>query len=77
MSSIATRGYKNIDVEDPKGGHWETFVIIQGILKHRNGHFVRPNKVAFKCLNFKKDVDLNVHVRMFNSVVKINVETFK
>ncbi len=38
---------------------------------------MKPNKVAFKCPNFKKDVDPNVHVRMFNFVVKVNVKTSK
>jgi len=51
--------------------------MIQGIADHRNPHFVRPNKVTFKCLHFKKDFDLDVHVKIFNSIVKVNVETFK
>jgi hypothetical protein len=33
--------------------------------------------VALKYHDFKKDVDLNVHVKVFNSVVKANVETFE
>jgi hypothetical protein len=36
----------------------------------------RPNKVALKYPNFKKDVDLNAHVRIFNYIVKVNVKTF-
>jgi len=51
--------------------------MIQGIPNHRNPHFVRPNKVAFKCLHFKKGVDLDVHVKIFNSKVKVNVKTSK
>jgi hypothetical protein len=31
--------------------------------------------VAFKYPNFKKDVDLDVHVKVFNSIVKVNVKT--
>jgi hypothetical protein len=46
MSSIAVRGYKSINVEDPKGGHQEPFVITQGIFYHKNRHFVKPNMVA-------------------------------
>ncbi len=38
---------------------------------------MKPNKVTFKCPNFKKDVDPNVHVRVFNFVVKVNVKTSK
>jgi hypothetical protein len=37
---------------------------------------VRPNKVTFKCPNFKKDVDPNVHVRVFNSVVKCKCKEY-
>jgi hypothetical protein len=33
--------------------------------------------VALKYPDFKKDVDPNVHVRMFNSVVKANAKTFE
>ncbi len=62
--------YKNISVEDPKGRHQEPFVKTQGILDHRNGRFVRPNRVALKYPNFKKDVNLDVHVKVFNFVVK-------
>jgi len=31
--------------------------------------------VAFKYPDFKKDVDLDVHVKVFNSIVKVNVKT--
>jgi hypothetical protein len=33
--------------------------------------------VALKYPNFKKNVDPNVHVRMFNFVIKANAETSK
>jgi hypothetical protein len=33
--------------------------------------------VALKYPNLKKDVDLDVHVRVFNSIVKVNVKTFE
>jgi len=42
---------------------------------YRNGHFVRPNKVILKYPNFKKNADPNVHVRVFNSIMKVNVAT--
>jgi hypothetical protein len=77
MSSIATRGYKSIDVENLRGGYWKSFIIIAKILDHRNGHFVRPNKVVFKYLDFKKDVNPDVHVRLFNFVVKLVQKLFK
>jgi hypothetical protein len=51
--------------------------MIQGIPNHRNGHLLKPNKVALKCPHFRKDVDPNAHVKVFNFVVKVNVETSK
>jgi hypothetical protein len=33
--------------------------------------------VALKYLDFKKDVDLDAHVKVLNFVVKTNVETFE
>jgi hypothetical protein len=33
--------------------------------------------VTLKYHDFKKDVDLDVHVKVFNFVVKVNVETFE
>jgi hypothetical protein len=38
---------------------------------------VTPKRVALKYHDFKKDVDLDVHVRVFNSVVKTNAKTFE
>jgi hypothetical protein len=35
------------------------------------------NMVILKYHNLKKNVDLNVHVRMFNSVTKANAKTFE
>jgi len=51
--------------------------MIAPILDHKNGHYVRPNRVAFKYLDFKKDVDPDAHVKVFNSLVKANAETSK
>jgi uncharacterized protein YcsI (UPF0317 family) len=33
--------------------------------------------VAFKYIDFKKHANLDAHVKMFNFVVKTNVETFE
>ncbi len=38
---------------------------------------MRPNRVAFKYHDFKKDVDPNAHVRVFNYVMKGNAKTFE
>jgi hypothetical protein len=54
MSSIAIRGYISIDVEDPKGGHQEPFVITQGIFDHRNRHFCEAKHGRSLVFRFKK-----------------------
>jgi hypothetical protein len=77
MSSMVVGGCRNVDVVDSRGGYWEPVVVITPIFDHKDGHYVRPNRVTFKYLDFKKDVDPNVHVRVFNYVVKANVETFE
>jgi hypothetical protein len=69
------RGYKS--TKNPKGGYWKPSIVTQGTFDHRNGYYVKPNKVAFKSLDFKKNVDLDAHVIMFNSVVKANVIFFE
>jgi hypothetical protein len=77
MSSMAIRRYKSVNVTTCKEGYRKPFAITIPILDYRNGHYVRPNMVVFKCHDFKKDVDPNVHVKMFNFVIKVNVETFE
>jgi len=62
---------QQIKKEDNK----KPYAIIAPILNHKDGHYVRPNKVALKYLNFEKDVDPNAHVKVFNSTIKTNVET--
>jgi len=52
MNSMAIGGYKNTNVENPRGGYHKPFVVTVKIPDHRNGHFVRPNRVAFKYLDF-------------------------
>jgi len=56
MSSMAAKGYKNANVMNSKGGYRKPFVVIVPILDHKNGHYVKPNKVALNYLNFKKNV---------------------
>ncbi len=43
-------------------------------MDHRDGHYVRPDNVALKYPNFKKDVDPNAHVKVFNFTIKVNAE---
>jgi len=77
MNSIVTEGYRSINAKYQKGGHREPFVIIQRIPNHKNGYFVRRNMVALKYLDFKKNADLNVDVRVFNFITKANAKTSK
>jgi ribosomal protein L17 len=54
MSSMATRGCRSANVVNSRGGYQELIIVIAPIFYHRNGHYVRPNKVAIKYLDFKK-----------------------
>jgi len=57
MNSMATRRCKNADATNPRKGYQEPSIITAQILDHKDGHSVRPNRVALKYLDFKKDVD--------------------
>jgi len=69
--------YTNIDVANPRGGYQKPYVVIVQIFDHQDGHSIKPNRVALKYLDFKKYVDPDVHVRMFNFVIRANAKTFK
>jgi hypothetical protein len=60
-----------------RGIYWEPPIIPLEIPDQRNGHSTRPNKVAFKYPNFKKNVNPDVHVKVFNFVMKVNAKNFK
>jgi hypothetical protein len=53
------------------------FILTAEIHNHKNGHFIRPNRVTLNYLDFKKNVNLNVHVKLFNFVMKANENTSK
>ncbi len=74
---MATRGYKSENATNLRGKYQEQFVVITQILDHKHGHFVEPNMVVYKYLDFKKDVNPSVHVRVFNSIVKANAKSFE
>ncbi len=74
MNSIAVKKCRCVDVVHSKGEYQEPIIVILPILDHRDGHYVRLNKVVFKYRNFKKNVDPDDHVRVFNYRVKTNVE---
>jgi hypothetical protein len=54
MTSMAIRGYKNANAMNPRRGYQEPSIITAPILDHRDGHHVKPNKVAFNILISKK-----------------------
>jgi hypothetical protein len=75
MSSMAIERCKNANDVHSKGKYREPIIIIIPILDHRDGNYVRPNRVALKYLDFKKDVDLDVHVKVCNYAIKANAKT--
>jgi hypothetical protein len=75
MNSMVVGRSKSVDVVHSRGGYREPIVVTAPIFYHKNGHYVKPNRVALKYPTFKKDVDPNVHVKVFNFVAKTNVET--
>jgi hypothetical protein len=75
MSSMTVGGYRGVDTTNLKGGYQGSSIVFAKNSDHRYGHYVRPNRVALKYPNFKKNDDPNVHVKMFNSIVKANAET--
>ncbi len=70
MNLMVVRRYRSVNVTHPKRGYGEPFIVTALIIDHKIDHYV-------KYLDFKNDVDLDVHVRMFNFVIKRNVETFE
>jgi hypothetical protein len=77
MNSMAIKRYKIANAMNLRRGYRKPYVVRAPILDHGDGHYVRPNKVALKYPDFKKDVDLVVHARVFNFAIKENVETFE
>jgi len=67
---MAIERYRNANAMNPRGGYREPSTITTPILNHRDGHYVKPNRVVLKYPNFKKNVDPNAHVRVFNSTIK-------
>jgi hypothetical protein len=73
MSSMAVGRYRSADVTNPIGGYQEPSTTTAPIFYHIDGHYVKPNKVAFKYHDFFLNGDPNAHVKMFNFVIKANV----
>jgi hypothetical protein len=77
MSSMVARGYKSANATNLRKGYQKPSVVTAPIPNDKYGHYVKPNRVALKYPDFKKDVDLDAHVRVFNFIIKINTETSK
>jgi hypothetical protein len=77
MNSIVVGRYKSVNAMNLRRWYQKPYVKTTQISNHKDGHYVRPNKVVFKYPNFLKNDDPNAHVRVFNFVVKANVETCK
>jgi hypothetical protein len=52
MNLMAIGGFRSLDAENPKGGYREPSIVTTKIHDHRNGHFVRLNRVALKYFDF-------------------------
>jgi hypothetical protein len=77
MNLMVVGGYISTNVANLRKGYREPSVVTAKIPDHKDGHSNRPNMIAFKYLDFKKNVDLNVHVRVFNFAIKANTKTFE
>jgi len=53
MNSMVVGGYRNADVVNPRGRR-EPSIVTVPILDHRDGQYVRPNKVTLKYFDSKK-----------------------
>jgi hypothetical protein len=72
MSSMAAGRYRSANATNLKTRYREPSVVTTPIPNHKDGHYVRPNRIAFKYLDFKKDIDPNSHVKVFNFIIKEN-----
>jgi hypothetical protein len=77
MNLMVVGRYKSANAVNPKGGYWKPFVVTTQIPDRNDGHYVTRNKVTLKYHDFKKYVDPYAHVRVFNSIIKVNAKTFE
>jgi len=54
MNSMDVGGYRSANFVHPRWGYRKPFAITAPILNHRDGHYVRPNRVALKYPIFLK-----------------------
>jgi hypothetical protein len=77
MSSMDDGGCKSVDAMHSRGRYGEPIVVTAPILDHKNDHYVRPNRVVIKYPDFKTNDNPDVHVKVFNFVIKANAKTSK
>jgi hypothetical protein len=53
MNSMVIRRCKSVNVVPSRGGYQKPIVVTAPFIDHKNGHYVKPNRVAFKYPNFK------------------------
>jgi hypothetical protein len=52
MNSMAAGGYRSANATNLRGGYQKPFLVTTSILDHKDGHYVRPNKVTLKYFDF-------------------------
>jgi hypothetical protein len=77
MSLMVASRYKSVNVMNLKGRYQKPFVVPTQTPDKKDGHYVKPNIIALKYLDLKKDVDPGVHVKVFNSTIKVNAKTYR
>jgi hypothetical protein len=73
MNSMAIGGYKSADFMHLRGGYQKPFASLHQFLITKMAIMLGQTRY----LDFKKDVDPNVHVRMFNFAIKTNIEIYE
>ncbi len=54
MNSMVVRRYRSANTTNIREGYQKPSIVTTQIPNHKNGHYVRPNKVALQHLDFKK-----------------------
>lgn len=57
---MVTRRQKSADAMNSRGGYRTQSIIFTQICNHIDGHYIKPNRVVLKYIDFKKYVDLDV-----------------
>jgi hypothetical protein len=60
MNSMAIGRYRNANVTNPRRGYREPSTITTPIPNHRDGHYVRPNKVLSILISKKMLIQMHM-----------------